>query len=70
MREISTKALSNSASFFPLLNYFQLVFVSMNKLKKKSAEIYYSPKMWLICKIMQIKMQLGSNSLVEFSIII
>lgn len=34
MREISTKALSNSASFFPLLNYFQLVFVSMNKLKK------------------------------------
>lgn len=46
-----------------------IFFVSAHKLKK-SAEIYYSSEMWLICKIMQIKMQLGSNSLVEFSIII
>lgn len=55
--------------FFHSQIIFQLVFVSAHKLKK-SAEIYYSSEMWLICKIMQIKMQLGSNSLVEFSIII
>lgn len=70
MREISTNALSNSSPFFFRSQIiFQLVFLSVHKLKK-SAEIYYSFEMCLICKIMQIKMQLGSNSLVEFSIII
>lgn len=68
MREISTNALSNSF-WFLFFCRSQIIFVSVHKLKK-SAEIYYSSEMWLICKIMQIKMQLGSNSLVEFSIII
>lgn len=51
-----------SESFF----FFRFTYLCINGKKKNLPQIYYSSAMWLICRIMQMKTQLGSNSPAEF----